>query len=398
MKHLLATLLLLLTLVGFAAAEPATDITMECALNGYWGDKAPGNMRDGAYKSYWQSQSSSGTHSLTVEAPAGRLVGGILIRWRTWPLAAAVQVQDAEGNWTTVAECDADFNAQYIPIPDLQKFRIISRDNNGKTQLQISEITIVTSGELPKDFQVWRKPPEKVDLMLVEAHPDDEVLWFGGLLPTYAGAQDKEVLVVNGAFNNYVRRLELLDSLWTCGVENYPIILNYLDVIAYRKADVIQTWGKETVMTDLTALYRQYKPDVVVLHAENGESGHGAHIVLSELGREAVLAAADTAQYPDSAEVYGAWDVPKTYMHLYGENQIQMDWHVPLEHFGGLTSFEVADLAFHCHKSQLNRSWSMKIGGETDNSLFGLWRTTVGPDVEGKDMFENIPAKEEAHD
>ncbi len=396
MKHLLATLILLLTLCGFAAAEPAVDITMECALNGYWGDKAPGNMRDEGYKSFWSSQSVSGVHALNIEAPAGRLIGGILIRWRSWPVAAAVQVQNAEGAWETVAQCDADFVAQYIQIPDLQSFRVISRDDNGKTQLQISDITIVTSGELPADFQVWRKPPEKVDLMLLAAHPDDEVLWFGGLLPTYAGAQDKEVLVVNAAFNNYVRRLELCDSLWTCGVDIYPVILNYLDVIAYRRADVLETWGEKKVMTDLTALYRQYKPDVVVLHDEKGESGHGAHIVFSELGRKAVLAAADQTQYAESAEAFGVWDVPKTYMHLHGENQIQMDWHVPLERFGGLTSFEVADLAFHCHKSQLGRSWSMKIGGETDNSLFGLWRTTVGEDIEKKDMFENIPVKEDA--
>lgn len=396
MKHFLAVLVLLLCLTGAALAEPAADITLECALNGYWGDTAPGNMRDDSHKTFWKSQAVSGTHALNIEAPEGRLIGGILIRWRSWPVAAAVQVQNNEGIWETVAQCDADFVAQYIKIPDLQSFRVISRDDNGKTQLQISGITIVTSGDLPADFQVWRKPPEKVDLMLLAAHPDDEVLWFGGLLPTYAGGQGKDVLVVNAAFNNYVRRLELCDSLWTCGVDIYPVILNYLDVIAYRKADVMQKWGREKVMTDLTGLYRRYKPDVVVLHDEKGESGHGAHLVFSELGRESVLAAADVSQYTKSAEAYGTWDIPKTYMHLYGENQIQMDWHIPMERFDGLTSFEVADLAFHCHKTQLGRSWSMKIGGETDNSLFGLWRTTVGPDKEKNDMFENISAKEDA--
>ena len=257
----------------------------------------------------------------------------------------------------------------------------------------ISDITIVTSGTLPADFQVWRKPPEKVDLMMVEAHPDDEVLWFGGMLPTYGGAQGKDVLVVNAAFNNYVRRLEICDSLWTCGIDIYPLLLNYLDVIAYNRFDVQKTWGRETIITDLTELYRRYKPDVVVLHAENGESGHGAHIVLSDLGRVAVTAAADPEKYPESAQAWGIWDVPKVYVHLWPENQIQLDWHIPLERFGGLTSFEVADLAFHCHKSQLGRKWGMIIGGENDNSLFGLWHTTVGPDVEKNDLFENIPAE-----
>ena len=390
-----ALLLVALCLALPALAEdsplpPAEDITMDCALNGYWGPQGIKEMRDGRYQTYWESARRSGVCSLTIDAPEGKTVGGILIKWRTWPVALNVQVQEGD-EWVTVATSEADFVAQYIPIPDLPSFRIISRDDDGWTKLEICEIRIVTAGELPEDFQVWRKPPEKVDMMLIAGHPDDEVLWFGGLLPTYAGEQGKDVLVVNGAFNNYLRRLELLDCLWTCGVDIYPVLLRYIDVISWDITEVYEKWGgRAKVIDDLVGLYRQYQPDVVVLHAVRGESGHGAHQALSDTGRAAVSLAADAESSPESAELYGTWQVKKVYVHLWEEDQITMDWHVPLERFGGLDSFAVASLGFEQHISQQGRAYSMKDGGETDCSLFGLFYTAVGPDVEKNDMFEHI--------
>ena len=41
------------------------------------------------------------------------------------------------------------------------------------------------------------------------AHPDDELLWFGGALPTYAGERGMAVQVMYMACNSYLRRLEL---------------------------------------------------------------------------------------------------------------------------------------------------------------------------------------------
>ena len=379
-----------------APLPPAEDITMACALNGYVGDKHPTNMRDGIYKTYWTSAKIEGAHSLTITAPAGKTVGGVLIRWASWPLAVAAQVKQGD-EWVTVASCDADFMAQYLEIPSLREVRLVSRDDNGSTALKISEITVMTPGELPEDFQLWQKPPEKVDLLLVATHPDDEVLWFGGLLPTYAGEQNKDVLVACGAHNSFYRRLELCDCLWTCGVRIYPHFLSYGDVMYADIFKVYNDWGGRTkVRGDIVRLYRRYRPDVVVLHAQNGESGHGAHRALSQACRDAVALAASETDYPDTAELYGVWDVPKVYVHLWTENQITMDWHVPLARFGGLTGMEVAALGFDKHISQTSKTYySVHDGGDTDCSLFGLFHTTVGPDVEKVDLFENIPARGE---
>lgn len=378
-----------------APLKPAEDITMACALNGYVGPSHPTSMRDNHYGTAWTSYKQEGVHQLTVSAPKGKTIGGILIRWATWPLAAAVQTQ-INGEWVTVASCDADFMAQYIPVPNLTDFRVISRDDEGLTRLQICEVTIVTPGALPEDFQVWEKPPEKIDLMLFATHPDDEVLWFGGLLPTYGGEQGKDVLVVCAAHNNYQRRLELCDSLWTCGIRIYPRFLGYADVGYADQAKIIEAWfGRNRVYGDIVGLYRQYRPDVVVTHAVGGESGHSAHKTYSRVCRESVALAADASQFPESAALYGTWLVPKVYVHLWEENQLRMDWHVPLERFGGLNGMEVAALAYARHITQRGKFYSVREGGETDCSLFGLYHTTVGPDVEKNDLFEHIPARGE---
>lgn len=376
-----------------APLPPAEDITLDCLLNGYAGATHPTSMRDKNYGTAWKSYRRDGVHQFAISAPEGKTVGGILIRWSTWPMAAAVQVQ-RNGEWVTVASCDADFMAQYIPLPGLTDFRVVSRDDNGDTRLQICEITIVTPGELPEDFQVWEKPPEKIDLMLFATHPDDEVLWFGGLLPTYGGERGMNVLSVCAAHNNYQRRLELCDSLWTCGIRIYPKFLSYGDVGFSDEHRIYQAWGgQKKVFGDIVGLYRRYRPDVVVTHAIGGESGHSSHKAYGHACREAVALAADASQYPETAELYGTWDIPKVYVHLWEESQLQMDWHVPLARFDGLNGMEVAALAYAKHVTQRGKFYSVREGGDTDCSLFGLYHTTVGPDVEKNDLFEHIPPR-----
>ncbi len=390
MRRLLLLAAALLCLCGAAGGETARDITSGCLFNGAYGN----SIRDEFYTSVWESSRRNGVHALVVEATQGQTIGGLLIRWRTRPLALRMEAQNAAGEWETIGGCEADFLAQYIPVNDLPAVRLMERETGGDIRLEISQITVLSPGELPPEIQVWQKAPDKVDLMLLAAHPDDEVLWFGGLLPTYAGELGREVLVVNASYASFDRRLELLDCLWTCGVRSYPVFLGYPDICANERSQVLQRWNWERVVGDVVALYRRYRPDVVMLHAANGESGHWAHIILSEAGREAALAAGDAQRFAQSAQCYGVWNVPKVYMHLYQGNPVRLDWHVPLERFDGRTGFEVADEGFRCHRSQLGGGWAMQLGGENDNAVFGLWRSTVGADSEAADLFEHIAPRQ----
>ena len=113
---------------------------------------------------------------------------------------------------------------------------------------------------------------------------------------------------------------------------------------------------------------------------------------------KAVCEAADnsgTASFKqESADKYGAWDVPKTYIHLYGENKIRMNLRQPLSNMKSRTAIDVAKDAYLQHVSQ---QWCwFYVSDEYEYSCadFGLYRSTVGTDT-GNDMLENVTTYEE---
>lgn len=55
----------------------------------------------------------------------------------------------------------------------------------------IGELYVYGAGEVPSEVQRWGMPSGKMDMMLIVAHPDDELLWFGGTIPYYAGQLNK---------------------------------------------------------------------------------------------------------------------------------------------------------------------------------------------------------------
>ena len=390
MKRLIFFLLILLLAIGSTAlADEAQDITTECTVNKQaWNEQKPDKFRDRNYATYYKGQ------AITIIAPEGQQIGAILIEWQVQPKTGVVVLRSDDGNkFTEVLRTECKYAQQLIVLDSPVS---ILRFKAASGEMEVNEVIVLTPGEIPAYIPQWKDAPEKVDLMLFSTHPDDEVLWFGGLLPTYAGEQDKEVLVVNAVFGTYRRKLELLDALWTCGVDNYPIFFGFADNNGSIK-EIKSKWQGKAYHPDNGPIevIRQYKPDVVVLQDFQGEYGHNAHILFTQLASNGVVNAAISGKHPDSEKKYGLWDVPKTYVHLYGENQIHMDWNVPLEAFGGRTGIDVATEALDCHVSQMdeNAAWQMSdvISGQYDNGLFGLWRTTVGEDVLKNDMFENIP-------
>ena len=390
MKRCIFLLMTIALLLPFAAlAEEAADITRDCIVNKQeWNEKKPDKVRDDDHATFYKGQ------ALTIIAPEGQQIGALLIEWQVQPKNNVVLLRSDDGNkFTEILREECKYAQQLIVLDTPES---IIRFKAASGEMEVNEITVLTTGEIPAYIPQWKDAPEKVDLMLFSTHPDDEVLWFGGLLPYYAGEQDKEVLVVNAVFSTYRRKLELLDALWTCGVDNYPIFFGFADNNGSLK-EIKSAWQGRAYHPDNgpVEVIRQYKPDVVVLQDFRGEYGHNAHILFTQLASKGVENAAISGQHKESEKKYGLWDVPKTYVHLYSENQIDMDWNIPLSAFGGKTALEVAAEALECHVSQMdaNAAWQMEdvSSGQYDNGLFGLWRTTVGPDVLKNDLFENIP-------
>ena len=392
MKKVLTSLLcfLLLTLVGSALAQEAEDLTQQCKFQGTAVSKEMKKLWDNKYSSYWRSQGGA-SGKLTVTLPEGQEARGIYIKW--YEKAVPVEVVEPEGkNWSLVCQGNGQFLAEYIELPKgLNRFRL--RPAKGvKGRMQIAEIRVFGEGELPTWVQRWQPPAEKADLLVVAAHPDDEVLFMGGTIPYYAGEMKKTVQVACMTKSMPNRRLELLDCLWLCGVKNYPDIGALRDSFTTSRKKMYGIWGEDRSIKLLAQMYRQYKPDVVVTHDFDGEYGHAAHKVTADAAVRALERAAEANSYPDLYAEYGTWDVPKIYIHLYGENVVDMDWRKPLEAFGGKTAFKMAQEGFLCHRSQQDTPYVVEDFGPYDNSLFGLYRSLVGEDEARNDFFENIEA------
>ena len=121
-----------------------------------------------------------------------------------------------------------------------------------------------------------------------------------------------------------------------------------------------------------------------------GEYGHGAHRAVADAAQKCVVYAADESSRLKLTQSE-PWQVKKLYIHLWKQDRIALDWHVPLAAFDGEDGLSVCRRAMQCHASQLKHGWKIEDGGDCDNAVFGLAYTTVGPDVKKDDLMENIP-------
>ncbi|MBQ8537526.1 MAG: PIG-L family deacetylase, partial [Clostridia bacterium] len=328
MKKLFAMCLIALLLWGGAAlAQQAQDLTEQCVFRGTSNGKELRNLYDNKYKSHWKSQGGA-AGKLTITLPEGKEAHSLYIQWYDRAVPTQVLVPEGEG-WAQLTQASGSYLAEYIQLPKgAAKFRL-SPGKGVKSRMSIAEIRIFGEGEVPLWVQKWQPPAEKADLLVVFAHPDDEVLFMGGTIPYYAGEMQKNVQVACMTRSMPYRRLELLDAMWLCGVKNYPDIGALKDSFTLSRKKMYQIWGEDRSVKLLAQMYRQYKPEVVVTHDLNGEYGHGAHKVTAEAAVRALERAADPGSYQDLRERYGVWDVPKLYLHLYEENVVDMDWHRP---------------------------------------------------------------------
>ena len=382
---------MLLLTAAAGLAETAEDLTAGCVITPASKKKEFKKAMDGSYKTFWNSSGGKGA-AVEIRLPEGEEAGAVWFQWYEHEHAIAVQVKNASGEWEEIAHTDGAYLSECLELPGgITEFRVANPKSAKRSNpIPLAEIHVYGRGELPPEVQRWNPPCEKADLMLLAGHPDDELLWFGGVLPVYAGVQKKAVQVCIMVPTLPRRRLEELDGLWTCGVRNYPAFGYFRDSFSLSLSDQYSRWGETAVHKLVTGWVRRFRPEVLITHDFGGEYGHGVHRVCADAAVKALDFAVNPKKFPDSWKEYGGWDVPKLYIHLYGENVIDFDWRIPLEEFGGKTAFDVAAEAFERHISQKDTEYAVEDSGPRDCSLFGLYRSLVGPDTAHDDLFENL--------
>ncbi|MBP5185371.1 MAG: PIG-L family deacetylase [Lachnospiraceae bacterium] len=297
------------------------------------------------------------------------------------------------------------FLHEYISIPDGAKQAVIEIPDGGKVGTQsgtvqggmrISDVYAYSEGKLPESVQVWKPVTDRADILFFSTHGDDEHIFFGGVLEYYGKELGLDVQVAYFTqhwvydASSKIREHEKLNGLWLAGADRYPILGSFPDAYSTTLDGALKTISLDDGILFITQCIRRCKPQVVLTHDINGEYGHGQHMLVSKATIAAVEKAEDASFDEATAAKYGTWSVPKFYIHLYKENPVHIDYRKPLESFGGKTALDVAKEAYKCHISQQWCWFYVSDDYEYSISDYGLYRTNVGPDVNGDDFMENI--------
>lgn len=285
------------------------------------------------------------------------------------------------------------FLHEYIKLPESTENLSI----NIHDTCRISDIYAFSEGDVPDYVQIWEKPCETSDFLVFSTHADDEILFLGGVLATYGGEASLPVQVcyLTNYWNGlHIREHEKLDGLWECGIRNYPVNGDFDDLFSETLQQAESVYVYDDILDYVTSQIRRFKPNITVTQDLDGEYGHGGHMILAKAVTEAVENSMSATFFPDSASEYGVWDVKKTYLHLYPENEITLDLRHPLSKLNDRSALQTAKDAYLKHVSQQWCWFYVSDTNEYSCSRFGLYRSTVGADT-GSDMTENITTYKE---
>lgn len=364
-------------------AEPAEASRILITLNLPWEQTA--RIRDG---DFWTDVSFTGGR-ITVRAKEP--IGGLYLIWGSYP-----------GEWTLETdsgsiECGLNgFLHEYIPLDGTSERLSIVLPEQETT---LCDLFCYGVGQIPENVQQWLPPCEAADLLVFSTHADDELVFFGGMIPYYSAVCSRKVQLVYMTTNyyaedyNHVRIHEALNGLWTAGARYYPVTNMQEDRLFRGLDEAEEYYGEENFRAFQVEQIRRFKPLVIVAQDPDGEYGHGAHQLTVKALQWAVYAAADRTQYPELAEKYDVWNTPKTYLHLYGpaEERTVLDYEASSDRLGGKSPYEVACLAFREHLSQ--QQWGFEVysfDSEYDSHSFGLYRSLIGSDEMKNDLFEHM--------
>jgi LmbE family N-acetylglucosaminyl deacetylase len=165
---------------------------------------------------------------------------------------------------------------------------------------------------------------QKLKLMAVLAHPDDESLGFGGTLARYSAEEVETCLVTatrgeRGRFFSparkaepaevgRVREAELRAAAAVLGIREVSI-LDYPD-------GAVDQIDAAIAIAAIVQHIRRVRPHVVVTFGPDGAYGHPDHIAISQFTAAAVVCAADAgydARDGSAADRYSAHRVAKLY-------------------------------------------------------------------------------------
>lgn len=384
---LLAALLLLTPSLAFADANCNDDCTIEVRAD----NVTMNYLTDNTFSTTVSMHEGDG---FTVKWTEKRPVAALYWEWLDIPTRALVECVDAAGSVVSSREYGNVIRFLTVfPEAGVTEIRMTVLEGEGK----MAELFAYSEKQVQPKAIAWEEPLDKTDILLVEARGYDDILVFTAVLPTYTD-RGYTVSVADIACDTIGRQRKSSPGSYLSGLRHFKTFFEFKDKHVGSYSTNHKLWFDDDPRDPielLTAEIRRVKPEVVVTHdIVNGDYGDGRTKLTAEITRDAVAAAADPAQYPDSAAQYGAWQVKKLYYHLYPENTLTIDVDTPLAFFDGKTARELAVQGMILwDKEELGMINGIK-NDKYQPSQYGLAFSTVGDDVNHDDFLENIPPED----
>lgn len=256
-----------------------------------------------------------------------------------------------------------------------------------------------TSSEI---LQKLKKLNTVGSVLYIAAHPDDEntrllgylanerKLRTGYLSLTRGDGGQNLIGKEQGEMLGLIRTQELLAARRVDGAEQF-FTRAYDFGFSKSPEETFTFWNKESVLSDVVWVIRNFKPDVIICRfPTTGEGGHGHHTASALLAVEAFSAAADPSRFPEQLSATQPWQAKRIFWNTFNfgglnttaEDQVKIDvgGYNPLL---GKSYGEIAAESRSNHKSQ--GFGSAKSRGEA----LEYFKQLKG-DTAKKDLFEGV--------
>ncbi|MEA4913724.1 MAG: PIG-L deacetylase family protein [Christensenella sp.] len=381
------------TVAHAADVPPYTDVRKQCVFSVTNNKSEFFFARDASMESAWKSY--PGEQSITIDVPNDiKDITGFYFKWDSPPPTWNLYAYDSGGNQILADSGGEDCGrTEFAEVPasmsEFKEFQFVA--TNSEIPFVMANISVY-EGAVPEFVPRWEPMNgDRVDLLVIAAHPDDESVFLAAPAVTYL---DEGKTVVTGymTWGTAQRRFEAEEACWMLGEKYAPTLRAAHDMMTNSLKSMEQYWPLDKAVGYIVELIRKYKPSVIVTHDVGGEYGHGAHMETSYAAQLAFEQASDPTKFSESAEQYGVWKPGKLYLHMYSEGRITFDLNAPLNKYNGETVLQVATAAFQRHKSQAAKGWTVESTGTYSMAYFGLFASNVGPDSKHDSMFEHIAA------
>lgn len=347
--------------------------------------------RDVSMESVWRSY--PGEQSITIEVQSDvDSIAGFYFNWDAPPPTWNLYAYDSAGKETLADSGGGNCGwTEFAQVPaSMSNYKTFKLEaTNPEIAFAIANLSVY-SGAIPEFVPRWESyNGDRMDLLVIAAHPDDECVFLGAPAATYVN-EGKTAVTGYMTWGTSDRRYEAEEACWMLGEQYAPTMRAAHDMMANSLESMEQYWPLDKAVGYIVELIRKYKPSVIVTHDIGGEYGHGAHMETSLATQLAFAQASDPTKYPESAAKYGVWTAGKLYLHMYEKDPLSFDLNAPLDKFHGETVLETVSAAFHRHRSQEAKGWALETTGKCSMEYFGLFASNVGPDKIHDSMFENI--------